>query len=233
MSEFAAERVRLDVVPEDGERIVVVPFAMRDPVVAPTPAQQRELLVASFGVVHPVKQNALLVGALPTILDAVPNASVAFVGPCSEQVRSDLLLLADALGVADRVVLTGAVESDEYASWLDRAAVAVQLRRTANGESSAAVADCLGAGTAVVVTGIGAARELPRDAVVAVAPVVPATELGGVIADLLLDPPRRAALARAGREHASRCSFAAGARRLFDDVIAPAAVSGLSAVRPG
>jgi glycosyltransferase involved in cell wall biosynthesis len=233
MSEFAAERVRLDVAPEEAERIVVVPFAMRDPVVAPTPALQREPLVASFGVVHPVKQNALLVGALPTILEAVPKASVAFVGPCSAQMRADLLALADALGVRDRLVVTGAVDADEYESWLDRAAVAVQLRRTANGESSAAIADCLGAGTAVVVTGIGAARELPDDAVVAVAPAVPAAELGVVIADLLLDPVRRGELARGAREHASRCSFAAAARRLFEDVIAPAAVSGLSAVRPG
>jgi glycosyltransferase involved in cell wall biosynthesis len=233
MSEFAASRVRLDVPPDAAERVVVVPFAMRDPVVAPTPAAQRELLVASFGVVHPVKQNALIVAALPTIIDAVPNASVAFVGPCSEQARVDLLALAEALGVADKVVVTGAVDGDEYASWLDRAAISVQLRRTANGESSAAVADCLGAGTAVVVTGIGAARELPADAVVAVGPSVAGEELGAAIADLLLDPARRGELARAGREYASECSFAAAARRLYEDVIAPAAVSGLSAVRLG
>jgi glycosyltransferase involved in cell wall biosynthesis len=233
MSEFAAERVRLDMDGDDGDRVVVVPFAMRDPVPDPAPAAAREPLVASFGVVHPIKQNALLVAALPTVLERVPDATIAFVGPCSDQARADLLTLADALDVGDRVTITGVVDESEYAAWLDRTAVAVQLRRTANGESSAAVADCLGAGTAVVVTGIGAARELPAGAVVSVSPAVAGAELGAVIADLLCDPARRAGLARAGRELVTANSFAVVARRLYDDVIAPAAVAGLGAVRPG
>jgi glycosyltransferase involved in cell wall biosynthesis len=233
MSEFAAERVRLDVDAEDAERVVVVPFAMHDPVADPAPAEAREPLVASFGVVHPVKQNALLVAALPSIVERVPEARVAFVGPSSEQARDDLVSLASALGVADRVTVTGAVDAAEYSRWLDRAAVAVQLRRTANGESSAAVADCLGAGGAVVVTGIGAARELPAGAVVAVTPTIAGDELGAVVADLLVDPARRVELARAGRELVARSSFAAAARRLYEDVIEPAVVCGLSPVRPG
>jgi len=233
MSEYAAERVRLDVEPDDAARVVVVPFAMHDPVADPKAAAAREPLVASFGVVHPIKQNALLVAALPSILARVPDAFVAFVGPVSDQARADLLALAAALEVADRVTVTGVVGADEYAAWLDRAAVAVQLRRTANGESSAAVADCLGAGAAVVVTGIGAARELPADAVVTVDPAVSGPELGAAVADLLDDPTRRAELARAGRDLVARNTFAVAARRLFDGVIAPATVSGLSAARPG
>jgi glycosyltransferase involved in cell wall biosynthesis len=233
MSEFAAKRVRLDVDADDADRVAVVPFAMRDPVPDPAPAADREPLVASFGVVHPVKQNALLVAALPSILERVPEATIAFVGPCSEQAGADLLALAAALDVSDRVTVTGAVDAAEYAAWLDRAAVAVQLRRTANGESSAAVADCLGAGPAVVVTGIGAARELPDDAVVSVSPAVAGAQLGVVVAELLRDPARRASLARAGRELVVANSFATVARRFYEDVIAPAAVSGLCAVRPG
>lgn len=233
MSEFAAERVRLDVEADDAARVVAVPFAMHDPVADPRPAADREPLVASFGVVHPIKQNALLVAALPAILERVPEATVAFVGPVSDQARDDLLALAAALEVADRVKVTGVVDAAEYARWLDRAAVAVQLRRTANGESSAAVADCLGAGAAVVVTGIGAARELPADAVVSVDPAVAAGELGAVVAGLLTDPARRVDLARAGRDLVARSSFAAAARRFFDDVIVPETVFGLSVARPG
>jgi glycosyltransferase involved in cell wall biosynthesis len=233
MSEFAAERVRLDVAADEAERVVVVPFAMREPATDAAPAAAREPIVASFGVVHPVKQNALLVAALPTILERVPEATVAFVGPCSEQARADLLELAAALEVAERVSVTGVVDTAEYALWLDRAAVSVQLRRTANGESSAAVADCLGAGTAVVVTGIGAARDLPADAVVSVGPAVAGAELGAVVADLLCDPARRADLARAGHDLVVENSFAAAARRFYEELIVPAAVSGLSPVRPG
>jgi glycosyltransferase involved in cell wall biosynthesis len=231
MSGFAADRVRLDVRPEDADRIGVVPFGFPDPVADATPAAAREPIIASFGVVNEIKQNSLLVGALPAVLARHPDASLAFVGPCAEADREQLTALAGALGVGERVVITGAVTAAEYASWLDRAAVAVQLRRTANGESSAAVADCLAAGAVLVVTGIGAGRDLPADAVVPVSPSVPAGELAAFIADLLGDADRRHALAARAREYAAQHSFSIVARFFFEDVIEPATRAGLSVAR--
>src|SRR5439155_10233086 len=131
----------------------------------------------------------------------------------------------------ERVLITGAVSAAEYASWLDRAAVAVQLRRTANGESSAAVADCLAAGTVLIVTGIGAGRDLPADAVVSVNPSVPPGELAVLIADLLGDADRRHGLAVRAREYAAQHSFSIVARRFFAEVIEPATHAGLSVAR--
>ena len=177
--------------------------------------------MVSFGVVNEVKQYALVLEAFPAVLARVPDARLAFVGPCADADRAALTTIAEGLGVGDRVTVTGAVAAAEYASWLDRAAVAVQLRRTANGESSAAVADCLAAGAVLVVTGIGASRDLPDAAVTRVGPDVPANALAIVIADLLTDPARRETLAAAGQEHAARNSFANAAGRLFDDVIEP------------
>lgn len=231
MSNFAAGRVRLDVRPEDSDRIVMVPFGIPDPVDDATPAVAREPIIGSFGVVNEVKQNALLVSALPAVLARHPAASLAFVGPCAETERERLTALAAALGVAERVVITGAVTAAEYASWLDRAAVAVQLRRTANGESSAAVGDCLAAGAVLVVTGIGAGRDLPDSAVVSVDPSVSAGELAAVVADLLGDADRRRGLAAAARDYAMQHSFAIVAQRLFEDVIGPATSAGLSVPR--
>ena len=72
MSHFAADRVRLDVHPDDANRICVLPFAGRDVVADPTPAAAREPIIASFGIVNDIKQNALPVAALPEIL-AVPR----------------------------------------------------------------------------------------------------------------------------------------------------------------
>jgi len=173
----------------------------------------------------------VLVAALPAVLARQPLASLVFVGPCSEAARAELVALATALGVEDRVVITGAVSAAEYESWLDRAAVAVQLRRTANGESSAAVADCLAAGVALIVTGIGAARELPAEAVVSVSPSVSAGALAGVIDVVLGDADLRVRLTDAAREYAIRHSFPIVARRLFEDVIEPATRTGLSVSR--
>ena len=233
MSDFAADRVRLDVRPEDADRIRVVPFGMPDPVPDATPVAARELLIASFGVVNEIKQYSLLVAALPAIVERCPGARLAFVGPCADADREELAAQAAAFDVAERVTVTGAVTAAEYAAWLDRAAVAVQLRRTANGESSAAVADCLAAGAVLVVTGIGAGRDLPDAAVVRVSSDVSAGELAAVVADLLDDPTRRAALAAAGREHAAKNSFAIVATRLFEDIIEPATRAGLSVPRLG
>ena len=231
MSHFAADRVRLDVRPEDADRIFVLPFAGRDVVADATPAAAREPIIASFGIVNDIKQNALPIAALPEVLAHCPDASLVFVGPCADAEREHLAKLAGVLGVSERVTLTGAVSDTEYVSWLDRAAVAVQLRRTANGESSGTVADCLAAGVVPIVTGIGASRDLPDDGVISVGPAVSAGELAAVVVDLLGDCDRRRDLAAAGRRYAADHSHAHVAKRLFEDVIRPAAAAGLSVSR--
>jgi glycosyltransferase involved in cell wall biosynthesis len=231
MSTYAADRVRLDVPPDAGDRIDVVPFGIPDVVVDATPAAEREPVIATFGVVNEVKQNALLISAFPSVLTQHPDATLALVGPCADAEHERLTALAASLGIGDRVVITGSVTAAEYASWLDRAAVAVQLRRTANGESSAAVADCLAAGAVLIVTGIGAFRDLPAAGVTSVSPTVSAGELAALIAGLLAAPDRRTALAAAARDYAATNSFAVAARRLFGTVIEPATHSGLVATR--
>ena len=231
LSQYAADRVRLDVDPVYADRIVTLPFAGRDVVRDATPSDARGPIVASFGLVNAVKQNALLVVALPAIAAHIPDASVAFVGPCADAEREHLTKLAADLGVTDRVTITGAVSDREYAAWLDRAAVAVQLRRSANGESSGTVADCLAAGAVPVVSDIGTGRDLPYDAVVRIGAAASAADLADAVAGLLADPARRNACATAGRAFAAAHSHAALARRLFDDVIAPAARAGLTVPR--
>jgi glycosyltransferase involved in cell wall biosynthesis len=231
LSQYAADRVRLDVDAVYADRIVTLPFAGRDVVRDATPSNARGPIVASFGLVNAVKQNALLVAALPAIRARVPGASVAFVGPCADAEREHLTKLAADLGITDRVTITGAVTDAEYAAWLDRAAVAVQLRRSANGESSGTVADCLAAGAVPVVSDIGTGRDLPADAVVRVGATASAADLADAVAGLLADPVRRDACASAGRAYAAAHSHAVLARRLFDEVIAPAARAGLTVPR--
>jgi glycosyltransferase involved in cell wall biosynthesis len=231
MSRYAADRVRLDADASLADRVVVLPFAGRAVVDDATPNESRGPVIASFGIVNEIKQNALLVRALPAVVARVPDAIVALVGPCSDAERERLTKLAAELGVADRVTITGAVPDTEYDSWLDRAAVAVQLRRAANGECSATVADCFAAGVVPVVTGIGAARDLPDDAVAPVRAEVRALDLAATVAGLLEDAGRRSRMAAAGRAYAAAHSYAALAQRLFTDVIEPAARSGLSVPR--
>jgi glycosyltransferase involved in cell wall biosynthesis len=113
------------------------------------------------------------------------------------------------------------VSAVEYSDWLDRAAVATQLRRTSNGECSAAVADCMAAGAALIVTDIGASRELPPECAHRVDPAASAETVAATIAELLGDTERRARMIDAARQYATANSFRAAAARLFDEVIAP------------
>ena len=231
MSRFAADRVGLDIDVEYADRVVVLPFGGRDVVEDPTPAVERAPIIASFGIVNDIKQNSLAIEALPAVLVQCPDASLVFVGPCADAEREQLTELAAALGVSDRVLVAGAVTDAVYARWLDRAAVAVQLRRSANGECSGTVADCLASGAVPIVSGIGAGRDLPEDGVVTVGPSATPDTLATVIVDLLGDPAGRQSRSDAGRAYAARHSHAVVARRLFEDVIEPATRAGLTAAR--
>jgi glycosyltransferase involved in cell wall biosynthesis len=101
------------------------------------------------------------------------------------------------------VVATGAVDDDGFATWLDRATVAVQLRRRSNGESSGVVAHTLARGIPTIVTDIGAMAELPDDAVVKVPADIAPDGLADVIVELLGDASRRAALRAAALRFAA------------------------------
>jgi glycosyltransferase involved in cell wall biosynthesis len=233
MSRFAADRVRLDVPPELAARIHRIPFAGRDVVADATPSSARAPIVASFGIVNGIKHNSLPITAFPAVLAQHPDATLAFVGPCSDAERADLTELATTLGIAERVVVTGAVTDAEYAAWLDRAAVAVQLRRTANGECSGTIADCLASGVVTIITRIGAGRELPADAVVSTAPTASPAALAAQISALLADPAGRDALTARALAYAAEHSHAKAARHLFEEVIAPAMRAGFSVARLG
>jgi glycosyltransferase involved in cell wall biosynthesis len=200
-SDFAATLARLDARPEHRDRVRSIPFALSD---APSPPARREgrPVVASFGVLNRLKQGPVLADACRSL--GVP---LVFVGPAGA---------ADAAEVeGPGVEVLGEVQADEYGQRLAAATVAVQLRSATNGESSAAIGDCLAAGVPTVVTDIGANRALPDDAVVKVAPDVDAVALAKVLRELLGDESRRAALSAAAGRYAGERSFAAVADALL------------------
>ena len=164
MSEFAARLVRLDARPEHADRDRR--RAVRDAGAGrrrDTDRAARRRSSRAFGIVNEVKQADLLVAGAPAPARASDRTrTLAFVGRCSDEDRRNLLDLADALGVREHVDRHRRGRAPPSTpTWLDRAAVAAQLRRTSNGECSAAVADCMAGGVALIVTDIGASRELP------------------------------------------------------------------------
>ena len=216
-SAFAAELARLDARPEHRDRIASIPFAVRD-VASARPAARRDgpPVVASFGVLNPRKQAATLVRAVAASTHA--DVRLVFVGPAGDREAEAVVADAERLGLRGRVEVTGLVDDDEYRRRLGEATVAVQLRSATNGESSAAIGDCLAAGLPTVVTGIGANRALPPDVVVAVPPDVDAAGLASVIDELLGSEARRLALGAAADAYAEAHTFEVAADALYREV---------------
>jgi glycosyltransferase involved in cell wall biosynthesis len=114
--------------------------------------------------------------------------------------------------------VTGDLPPERFRSWLKRTTVAVELRATSNGESSASVADCLAAGVPTIATAVGSTRELPTNCIVGVDRDVSVVDLAAEITSLLDDPERRSRLSEAGRQHARANSFADAARGLVEAI---------------
>ncbi|HET9052294.1 MAG TPA: glycosyltransferase, partial [Candidatus Dormibacteraeota bacterium] len=148
-------------------------------------------LIVSMGIVDPIKRPELIVDAHAQV-HAATGARLALVGLVGRDHAASLRARADRLGIGASVTITGRVDEAAYDRWLRRATVAVQLRARSNGESSAAVADCVAAGLPVVTDHPGAVDEL-GPAAVHLAPGAPASELASAVVRLLDDPQARAA----------------------------------------
>ena len=122
---------------------------------------------------------------------------------------------SDLMDCDSRIIRTGEVDRDSYRSMISHTDIAIQLRDVSNGESSAAVTDCLAAGVVTVVTDIGSFSEIPDDVVVKVPRDITDQDLAGLVVDLVDDHQRRLALSVAGLEYARRNSCEEAAKRML------------------
>jgi glycosyltransferase involved in cell wall biosynthesis len=177
-------------------------------------------LIVSLGVVSSVKRLDDLVRALAIVREFIP-ARLAIVGNIDPEYAKELRSLARECGVGDCVEITGLVQSDEYATWVQRASIVVQLRSRSVGEGSATVTDALAAGRAVV-TNVGSAAELPDGVVSRVEPAVSVEALGAVFRTLLTDAARRRSFEQAALRYAASHTFNDVARAVLDIATATA-----------
>lgn len=225
-SKFAADLARLDAAAGgiDADRIGVLVHACR--VLAPHPPARGGPLIVSFGVVNDAKDTATLIEAFALLAPDQPDARLVFVGHGSATDLEGVTRRAAAAGVGGRVTATGGVDAATWDGYLARATVAVQLRRATQGEFSGAVAEALAAGVPTVVTGVGAAGDLPDAAVVKVpahaAPAAVAVALG----NLLDDPAALEARSAAARAWALTRTFPMVAAELATGIRRAAAPAG-------
>jgi glycosyltransferase involved in cell wall biosynthesis len=235
-SPAAARLARIEAGPELASRIGVVSFATETPrpTGAPYPIieviEPTARLVASFGIVDPIKQPQKLLGAFALLAPRHPELVLGLVGPISGGLADELRSLGRTLGIDKRLFLTGLVSNEQYVAWMDRASVAVQLRASFSGEASAAAGDCLFAGVPTVVSDIGWMGELPDDAARKVRVDATPGELAQACEALLDDTAALRALGEGARRYAEAHTFKTAARELLE--ILGGTEAGQS-VRPG
>jgi glycosyltransferase involved in cell wall biosynthesis len=214
-SDFGAQLARIDASQQDERKVHSLPFGFPDPGEF-LERQVRGPLVATIGLATRVKQVDKLLEAFAEIAALNSEVRLAIVGPViSRDEHFRYVSLARSLGIVDRLDITGELDRVAFASWISRTSVAVQLRSWSYGESSAAVSECLAAGVPTIVTGLGAARELPDDCVVKVDQDIEPGALASEIARLLASPEKQQRLSEASQAQAHQHSFAHAARALY------------------
>jgi glycosyltransferase involved in cell wall biosynthesis len=137
---------------------------------------------------------------------------LAIVGPDDEGLGRGLMRLAEALGVADRVVLTGMVNGPDRHAALAAADVWVLPSDTENFGN--AVVEAMAAGVPSVITpGVNLAAEIDAAGAGLVCATEPAAIAAGIAA--ILDDPKLAEdLSAGGRSFAARYDWATVAPKL-------------------
>ncbi len=214
-SDYAATLVELD----SGRRPEHL-FDIPCPTPLPIVHEDGPPVVASFGIVAPVKQPDLLIQALAIVCTTVPETRLVFAGGVEAHYRDELLELAEVHGVRDRVSFEGHLDDSEFLALQRSATVAVQLRAFTNGESSAAITETLAAGLPTVVSDLGSMAELPRDVVAHLDPASDASALADVLVALIEDHDRRNSMRSAAAAYATHHSFGNAARILRDALLA-------------
>ncbi len=231
-SRFAAEAVRAER-PALASRVRPVAFGMAAPAVrGPRVEMPRPPLVATFGIVSATKRIEAFLRAAQIVARRFSDARFAVVGEVEPGEMERWRALSRSLGLADRVELTGRVDLPAYEDFLRRTSCAVQLRATTNGESSAAVGDCLRHAIPTIVSELGPAREYPAGSVRPLPEDAGVEALSSAIVEILERPDVARALSREAFELAKRSGFDVAAASLLDALFAPQPEAELALLAP-
>jgi glycosyltransferase involved in cell wall biosynthesis len=114
---------------------------------------------AAFGLVTPEKRIPQALRALAAVAKVAPDARLTLVGGTTD--HYDVRAEAAALGIADRVEITGYVADDDLPGYLADADVCLCLRWPTARETSASWLRCLAAGKPTIVTDLTHLVDVP------------------------------------------------------------------------
>ncbi|MFC4930349.1 glycosyltransferase [Massilia sp. GCM10023247] len=156
-------------------------------------------LVCNFGFVAPTKHCLELLDAwVAAGLPADTDCELVFVGENhGADYGAQLNEAIRAAGAGERIRISGWISNDDYFRYLQAADLAVQLRTSSRGESSATVLDCMIHGVPTIINANGSMAEFPADAAWMLPDLFSQDELTQALLALRKDDRVRQALGRA------------------------------------
>jgi glycosyltransferase involved in cell wall biosynthesis len=130
---------------------------------------QDEMVIASFGFAIPEKRDHVLLEAFADLQQSREygkKLKLVFVGQMSDAVGQTLKAVVRKYDIADRIVVTGWTEIDDFVNMMYLATVACNLRYPTNGEVSGCLTRLLMIGKPTIVTDVDAFSEYPDDALI-------------------------------------------------------------------
>jgi len=191
-----------------------------------------DFLVCSFGMLGSTKLNAELLDAfLASPLGADARCQLVFVGandpgPYGEALAEQIA----ASAAAGRIRITGFVDAAAYADALAACDVAVQLRSSTRGETSASVLDCLLYGVPTVVNAHGSTASLDDSILVKLADRFETAALAEALARLHRESALRERLAQAALDYMAQHHAPEQVGRQYVEAIEAFARDGRAAV---
>lgn len=167
-----------------------------------------KLLIVSLGFITRAKQIDLVLRALADMAPALPPFLYLIAGEARPG-ELDVARLANELGLAGKVVLTGYLAPEDIDAVLSAADLLVNLRYPTLGETSGTLMRALAHGVCTIVTDVGAFRDVPEDVVVRLAwDGFIRTRLGEALRRLVLDGAARRRVGEAATRWADKeCSL--------------------------
>jgi glycosyltransferase involved in cell wall biosynthesis len=180
--------------------------------------KENDFIICSFGFIDTTKLNHRLLKAwLDTTLVSDARCHLVFVGEShGGEYGARLVKVIRESGLERRIWITGFASHEVFRQYLAAADVAVQLRTSSRGETSAAVLDCMNFGLPVIVNANGSMAELDSDAV-------------WMLPDKFSDAELRVALETLWSDSELRYSLGQKARKIILDQHAPTKCAGLYA----
>ncbi len=175
---------------------------------------QARPIVSTFGIVDPIKMPELLIEAASLLAPRI-KFTLRIVGYCAEGYQQDLERLARELKLEGGVQFTGRTSESEWFRLVHESACAIQLRKRSNGESSAAVLDCLSHGVPTI-TNVAACLDMPSGTVVQVPFDCSVNDVVRALASVLCDQEVSCSLRASALQYARAHSYSRIARTVIE-----------------